>query len=224
MENEEKKVSNQVVKATIKNDRCTVNFKENDGGDISAMSKDCAKIIHPDLVLAFNMLKTHLVVLCEQPESGMVNHANIGGDFDITLLDNYVITGIVIGGTDEHEGVTIIGQKLLKSGKVLNLIAPFTKYEDDYIFSSELSTDVSLCTYEVEQYVFHNKCGIKQQEFDFDAPEESSVTLSNAAEGIVRMTVSSKGKKKSKKSVETMHVSSDNLEDNPLSPELEEAI
>ena len=198
MATEEKQVANQIVKAAIKHDRCTVNFKENDGGDISAMSKDCAKVIHPDLLLAFNKLKVHLVVLTEQPEAGLINYDNIS-DFDMEQLANYVITGYVIGGTEEHEGVTIIGQKLLKSGKILNLIAPFTKYEDEYSFSSELSTDVSLCTWEVEQYVFHKKHGVKQQEFDFDAPQDASIELSNAAESVGQVIFKHKPRKQPKK-------------------------
>lgn len=40
------------------------------------------------------------------------------------------ITGITIGGHDENEGATIVGQRMLQGNRVLNLVAPFTKYAD----------------------------------------------------------------------------------------------
>jgi hypothetical protein len=189
---------NEISKATIKNDRCNVIFKENTATDINTVNKDCSGIIHADLLASFNRMKVHLVMLCEQPEMSLISHATIS-DFDISQLDNYVITGYVIGGTDEHEGVTIIGQKLLKSGKVLNLIAPFTKYEDDYEFSEELGQDVQMCSYEVDQYLFHDKFGIKQQEFEFDKANEATIELSNAASGINgNLIIKGHGKRKKK--------------------------
>lgn len=89
-------------------------------------------------------------------------------------FNNYVVTGYSIGGSDENAGVTIIGQKLLKSGSVLNMIGPFIKFEDfeAYAFAGELYADIYSCNYEVEQYLFKEKWGIKQQEFDFDVPED----------------------------------------------------
>lgn len=187
---------NEISKVTLKNDRASVQFKETAGDEINSVTKDCGAVVHKDLVAAMNRMKIHLVVLTEQPEAILVNHSSIT-DFDLSQLDNYVITGYVIGGTDEHTGVTIIGQKLLKSGKVLNLISPFTKYEDEYEFSEELGQDVEMATYEVKEYLFNDKYGIKQQEMDFDAPQDASIELSNAAEGVgTTMTISSRKRKK----------------------------
>lgn len=188
---------NEIQKVSIKNERCNVSFKESAGNELNVVNKECGAIVHKDLMAALNKLKVHLVVLCEQPESNKINHDNID-DFDLTLLDNYVITGYTIGGTDEHEGVTIVAQKLLKSGKVLNIVSPFTKYEDDYEFASELGLDVKGATYEVEQYLFNDKFGIKQQEMDF-GPE---VNLKSAAEGIMTIEVSDRKKSKKKKGLE----------------------
>lgn len=188
---------NEIKKATIKNDRCNVSFKESTLTGINGVDKDCDGIIHQDLLAAFNRLKVHLVMLCEQPEANLVTHATIT-EFDITQLSNYVITGYVVGGTDEHEGVTIIGQKLLKSGKILNLIAPFTKYEDEYDFSSELGQDVQMVDYEVKEYLFGDKFGIKQESIDFDRPNEATIELSNAASDIPGLIIKQHNKRKKK--------------------------
>jgi hypothetical protein len=181
---------NVIKKATIKNDRCSVQFNETAGSEINAVNKDCGGIIHKDLLAAMNRLRVHLVTLTEQPEAKLVTQDSIN-DFDLTLLDNYTITGYTIGGSDEHEGVTITGQKLLKLGRVLNLVSPFIKYEDEYEFQEELGQDVEMVTYEVKEYLLNGKFGIKQESLDFDAPQEADIELSNAAQGIATMTVSS---------------------------------
>jgi len=49
--------------------------------------------------------------------------------------------GISLGGSDEHSGVTIVGKKKLNNRKVLNLVTPFIKFEDEhcpYKFSNDL--------------------------------------------------------------------------------------
>lgn len=179
--------TNEIVKAAIKNDRCNVSLKEdsttkNCGGK---NTKECDQIVHADLRMALNRLVLHLIVVCEQPEAGQINDENIHA-LDLEQFNNYVVTGYSIGGSDENSGVTIIGQKLLKSGQVLNLISPFVKYEDleAYPLAGELFNDVAGCNYEVEEYLFNGKWGIKQEEIDFDAPAESdfSVTISGGSD------------------------------------------
>lgn len=205
---------NEIKKVSIKNDRCIVSFNETAGAELNVVSKECGAVIHKDLVQAMNRLKVHLVVLTEQTEVSIITHASID-DFDLTLLDKYVITGYTIGGTDENEGVTIVGQKLLKSGKVLNLVVPFTKYEDEYDFSSELGQDVANCTYEVKEYLFNDKFGIKQAELEFD---KQDVNLKDAAEGSMTITMSSrksKNKKEDKLPKDALELSSDYSQKEP---------
>jgi hypothetical protein len=178
---------NEIVKASVKNDRCEVTYKESfsEANYSNEVSKKCSQIVHADLKKAMDRLKLHLVMVCEQPEAGLIDIETIH-QVELDEFNNYVVTGYSIGGNDESAGVTIIGQKLLKSGSVLNLITPFIKFEDSdaYLFAGELYSDISSCNYEVEEYLFAEKWGIKQQEFDFDAPEESagfSVTVSDGS-------------------------------------------
>ena len=186
-------VKNEILKASVKNDRLEVTFKENftEANYSNEVAKKCSQIVHADLKAALERLKLHLVVICEQPEAGLINFESIH-QFDMEQLDNYVVTGYTIGGSDESAGVTIIGQKLLKSGQVLNLIAPFTKFEDTdaYMFAGELYADIQACDWEVTEYLFGEKWGIKQQEFDFDVPD----SIDN-----VEMTISDGSGKKGKK-------------------------
>lgn len=189
----EENVRNEILKASVKNDRLEVTYKENftEANYSNEVAKKCSQIVHADLKAALERLKLHLVVICEQPEAGLVNSESIH-QFNMEQLDNYVVTGYTIGGSDESAGVTVIGQKLLKSGKVLNLIAPFTKFEDfeSYDFAGELFADIQACDCEVTEYLFGEKWGIKQQEFDFDVPE----SIDN-----IEMTISDGSGKKGKK-------------------------
>ncbi len=173
---------NTIQKAKIKDSKLEVVYEEHFSEEnySNTIEKKCAQIVHADLKNAFDRLKAHVVCICEQPEADQVRAQGIF-DFDEEIINNYVVTGYTHGGSDESAGVTIIAQKLLKSGKVLNLIAPFTQFEDDetYEFAGELYADIASCDHEVEQYVFHDKWGIKQLDFDFDAPEEAFL---NAAE------------------------------------------
>lgn len=184
---------NEILKASVKNDRLEVTFKENftEANYSNEVAKKCSQIVHSDLKAVLGKLKLHLVVVCEQPEAGLIDFESIH-EFNMDQLDNYIVTGYTIGGNDESAGVTIIGQKLLMSGQVLNLISPFIKFEDTeaYIFAGELYADVQACNWEVTEYLFGEKWGLKQTEFDFDIPEE--------AEGI-EVTISDKPGKKGRK-------------------------
>lgn len=166
-------VHNEIVKASIKNDRCEVTFKERftEENYSNEVTKKCSQIVHADMKKAFERLKVHLVAICDQKEAAEV--LEDFSSYPVENLSNYVVTGYSVGGSDEDQGVTIIGQKLLETGKVLNLIAPFTKYEDldAYEYANELSGDIHACDCEVLAYMFDGKWGIKQQEFDFEAPE-----------------------------------------------------
>ncbi len=113
-------------------------------------------------------------------EATLVNVANPSDDDLNEKLKNIIVTGYSKGGNDESAGVSIQAQKLLKSGQVLNLSVPFTKYEDEsgdgYLYGAELKEAIGRCSYEVDAYLFEGKYGIKQESFDFDTPEESDIT------------------------------------------------
>jgi hypothetical protein len=105
--------------------------------------------VHPDCRAAFDEMLIHLVELCE-----LGQYHNLKENPE--LLADYSLTGFSRGGSDEHEGVTLIGRKDLSTKKVLNLVAPFTKFDPettDYSRSIDLAVAVRKATDEVVAYL-----------------------------------------------------------------------
>lgn len=131
-------------------------------------SKKCLYDPHQDLFNEFDKLKIHLARLCEQELT--MTGVNKEGDIEYDLT-KFKVTGYVIGGSGEHEGVTLIGRKQLAGGKVLNLIAPFTKWEseheDAYANAYELEQQIKKCGEEVILYLGGKRAPQVQQELDF---------------------------------------------------------
>lgn len=142
--------------------------------------------IHDDLKGAFFRLNKHLALLCEQLS------APDAGGFDqwyVKALDKYHVTGIVIKGHDETEGVILIGNRELSTGKSINLIAPLEKWEKSkYLFAEELRLAVDGVLEEVHQYLFEGKRAPERQLDLFD--------------GNIKIETSIKGKKGKKKKEE----------------------
>ena len=165
----------RINRAKLSNEQLTVEYTEvfKDGNYQNEVSKQCKQIIHRDLKAAFDMLKPHVAAICEMPEAKEVNVLE-PADADMETLASYIVTGYSKGGTDENAGVTIIAQKLLKIGKVLNLTVPFVKFEDEnsnaYVYAERLKSIVDRCDYEVDAYLFDEKWGIKQQDLFADDP------------------------------------------------------
>lgn len=123
----------------------------------------------------FNHLKLHLVVLCEQPEAEKIYKSSFTSPGFVETLNNYFITGYANDSNDGVPGITIMGGKLLQSGKIVDLKI-FTPFGDEeYKFSEELQIDAAACDAEVEAYLFEEKWGIKQERLDFDSdiPDEA---------------------------------------------------
>lgn len=171
-----------IEKVKIKNDQLAVSYREsfpeaNYGNNVS---KECEQFVHDDLKYALNLLKPHVVAICEMPEEKKISVTNPSDEDLNETLKNYIITGYSKGGSDESAGVTIIAQKLLNTGKVLNLTVPFMQFTDEtgdgYPYGYELEGVIKRCDYEVDAYLFEDKCGVRQATFDFDTPQESDIT------------------------------------------------
>jgi len=166
---------NTIQKAKVKDSKLEVIYEEyfSDENYSNTIDKKCAQIVHADLQSSLDRLKPHLACICEMPEGNRIKGIY---DCDLDDFSNYVVTGYSHGGSDESAGITIIGQKLLKSGKVLNLVTPFIQFEDTdaYHYSGELCADMEACDCEVKEYLFNEKWGIKQLSLDFDEPEGAS--------------------------------------------------
>ena len=199
----------KVTKVKIKDRSLTVDMDETvSGADYSftnEVTKKCASLAHDDLIKALTRLIPHMIKICDFKFSENINEDNISEDgiLEFQEIKNYEITGFSIGGVDNNEGVTLIGQRKFDSGKVLNIVTPFIKYTDeDYKFGDELASVIEGCIYEVEQYLFGDKFAVKQLEMDFNKSSESeaTVTISDNYGNSTTLEVDKKGKlKKSKK-------------------------
>lgn len=172
----------EIQKVKVKNNQLAADYEERyvDENYKNDVCKSSEQYVHKDLLYALSLLKTHVAAICEMAEASNVN-IDDPSEFDLDdTLKNIVVTGYSRGGSDESEGVCIIAQKLLKSGQVLNLTVPFTKFRDEsgegYAHSESLKKVIDRCDYEVDAYLFGGKYGLKQEEFDFDIPEDSGIT------------------------------------------------
>lgn len=170
---------NEIKKAVVKKDRLNVVYNErfSEANYTNVINKSCDQIIHSDLRETFNCLKLHLVVLCEQPEAVNINKDSFMSPGYAEILENYIITGYSNDSVEGVSGISIMGAKLLQSGKVVDLkiFVPFL--DEQYPYYEELSIDAAACDAEVESYLFEEKWGIRQEHLDFetDEPEEAVV-------------------------------------------------
>lgn len=171
---------NEIKKAVIKKDRLNVVYNErfSEANYTNVINKSCDQIIHYDLKEAFNRLKLHLVVLCEQPEALNINKDSFSSPGYAETLNNYIITGYANDSVDGVSGITIMGAKLLQSGKVVDLKIFVPLLDEQYPYHEELSIDAAACDAEVESYLFEEKWGIRQERLDFesDEPEDAAIT------------------------------------------------
>lgn len=121
---------------------------------------------HADLVQQLDAMRVHLALLCEQKPDTSIS---TGGEliYDSTP---FKVTGYTIGGEDEHEGVTLVGQKKLANNRSLNLVAPFTKWQDEhngYGGADELFALITNCNSEVGKYLGGKAAPEAQASFDF---------------------------------------------------------
>jgi hypothetical protein len=172
-----------------------VEYEEKDkDGKLKSKTEDSEIPVHDDLKNAIQKLHKHLALLCE--EVSIKGRPKTIEEFDSEALylkvdksvddisdeepearqSKFTAKSFSIGGNGENEGVTISGMKKLKTGKVVNLNTPFTKWSDtEYPFIDDLSADIETCYYEVEQYLFHNKRAPEQQLSLFPETEEESL-------------------------------------------------
>jgi len=167
------KVRNDIKKAIIKKDRLNVNYNESftESNYTNGVSKSCDQIIHFDLRQVFDKLKVHLVSLCEQKEAERINEESIKSPGFVETFPNYAISGYAHSSQDGIDGVTIFGTKLLQSGATVDLSIWTPLSDSNYPYLEDLSLDIQACDWEVSEYLFSDKWGIKQEMLDFEADE-----------------------------------------------------
>jgi len=131
-----------------KNLTAEIAFTEKAGMENEAYTFSSSAIIHQDFYNAMQALTEDFISMTEQ-------------DCEHNLI---TITGITIGGHDEHKGATIVGQRLLSGNRVLNLVAPFTKYED---MTRSTWEKIVNALHEAELFIEGKRKPDPQQEIEF---------------------------------------------------------
>lgn len=162
----------EILKAKITKDNTLVATFKNENGD--TVTVEGKNLITKDLTNAFRNLVPHMTFLCEQREAYRLERMD---ELPDEIYNNLEVTGYSVGGSDDSEGVTLIGKRFLKSKKVLNLNSPFTMFRnenEEYTYAFELEEAIQECEFEVKQYLFEKKWAIVQQELPFseDAPTD----------------------------------------------------
>lgn len=151
-------------------------YKEIDGNNSAKCEKDPEQPVHSDLTAAMDKLKPHFALLCEQMETP----ANIN-NFTAEELENFIVRGFHHSNNEEVPGVSIVGYKVLKSGKVLGLNAPFTRFYEDpseisaYPFQELLQEIIAAIEFEAEEYL-RGKVAVDPQLDLFEANGDKSKT------------------------------------------------
>ncbi|MCA9179780.1 MAG: hypothetical protein KDB14_35230 [Planctomycetales bacterium] len=145
-------------------DQCTI-----DGGNV----------VHDDFSAAMENLSIHGLLIAEQiklmPESaktGTMYVDAMGTQWPMrpaekAILDDTKVTGYSLGGDDDDEGVVIILQRKMATGKVLNITTPFTKLasdEPEYQYTSELAEALAVVEREAVAYLEGKKAPNPQLE------------------------------------------------------------
>ncbi len=82
-------------KVKLKNNQVTADYTERfvEANYKNEVTKSSQQFVHPDLLYAMSLLKTHAVKICEMQEAGVVNIENPSDDDLNEKLKNIVVTG-----------------------------------------------------------------------------------------------------------------------------------
>lgn len=113
-------------------------------------------IVHDDMKNAMRLLSTHLAFLCDQIEAYDKGFYELDDDPD--ALARYKVTSYTLGGSGDHEGVTLSGSRKGRAGALINLNSPFTKFvggehDEPYDYAFELSSLIAHCNEEANKYI-----------------------------------------------------------------------
>lgn len=131
---------------------------------------------HPDLVLAFDLLRSHLLIACQQKEAfdaygeliSPVTFESFSGEPNDNPLARFKVTGFEIN--DAETGVNLVGHRYTRGKATLPLsqYADFHGGEDAYEFGEELYHVIKHACQEVLAYYNGKLAPDSQYSMDFD--------------------------------------------------------
>ena len=160
-----------IQKVKLKDQQLTCEFTEqrNVEAPPRAFALTCAEQVHPDLSHALSRLVPHLCLLAEQLTETPDFWPDESEELP-ALFEPFTVTGFSMGR--HQSGVTLIGQRELTAGRVLNLTTPYQSFDDEhgsYPYTGLLETTLATALAEVEA-ALRGKCTDYRQLALFEDP------------------------------------------------------
>ena len=164
-----------IQKVKVKDQHLTCEFTEQrtDDAPPRAFALTCAEQVHPDLTHALSRLVPHLCLLAEQLTETPDFWPDESEELP-ALFEPFTVTGFSMGR--HQSGVTLIGQRELAGGRMLNLTTPYQSFDDEqasYPYTGLLETTLAVALVEVEA-ALRGKCTDYRQ---LDLFEPSTTTI-----------------------------------------------
>ncbi len=168
-----------IQKVKLKDQHLTCEFTEQRTPDAPprAFALTCAEQVHPDLLHALSRLVPHLCLLTEQLTETPDYWPDEAEELP-ALFELFTVTGFSLG--KYQGGVTLLGQRVLTGGRVLNLITPHQSFDDEqtgYPFAGLLEVPLTAVLTEVEA-ALRGKCTeYRQLDLFEERPAAGSISL-----------------------------------------------
>ena len=164
-----------IQKVKVKDQHLTCEFTEQRTQEAPprAFALTCAEQVHPDLTHTLSRLVPHLCLLAEQLTETPDFWPDESEELP-ALFEPFTVTGFSMGRS--QSGVTLIGQRELTGGRVLNLTTPYQSFDDEqasYPYTGLLETTLAAALTEVEA-ALRGKCTDYRQ---LDLFEEPTTTV-----------------------------------------------
>jgi hypothetical protein len=157
----------EITAASIKDMKCNYGYEIKTGptaGDKIPTRKGEA-IVHEDMINAFAKLKVHLAIADDAFKHLFDELPSIDELKDHEIVNEFIITGFKIQGSEEDEGYTLIGEKYVTLGAI-SLDTP--KITSRYQYYDELKEDIGVARNEVELYLTIGKCAPRDDDEEED--------------------------------------------------------
>ena len=167
-----------IQKVKLKDQQLTCEFTEQRTQEAPprAFALSCAEQVHPDLSHALSRLVPHLCLLTEQLTETSDYWPDESEELP-ALFESFTVTCFSMG---RHQGgVTLIGQRELTSGRVLNLTTPYQSFDEEqvsYDYTGLLEATLAAALVEVEA-ALRGKCTDYRQMDLFEQPGAANLTL-----------------------------------------------
>ena len=165
-----------IQKVKLKDQQLTCEFTEQrtQNAPPRAFALTCAEQVHPDLPHALSRLVPHLCLLAEQLTETSDYWPDESEELP-ALFESFLVTGFSMG---RHQGgVTLIGQRELTSGRVLNLTTPYQSFDEEqvsYDYTGLLEATLATALVEVEA-ALRGKCTDYRQLDLFEQPTTTTI-------------------------------------------------